>query len=213
MTAPSADLAVRHATYYRRWLEQTGNEWETLSTGTERAPYFAGLNNVRAALEWCFGENGNASIGVELAAAAAPVFLAMSLLLECHRWSERALLALDDARRGGREEMQLQAGFGISLMFTRGNSEPAHVALNRSLAIAEERSDAFHMAGMLGMLHLYHLRSGDYHLALQHARAQFHDRQQAWRRQADYVGALVVGDFTPSRGRSQRRARGIGGSA
>ena len=69
---------MRHATYYRRWLEQTGNEWETLSTGTERAPFFAGLNNVRAALEWCFGENGNVSIGVELAAAAAPVFLAMS---------------------------------------------------------------------------------------------------------------------------------------
>ena len=109
--ADLADLAVRHATYFRHWLEQTGNEWETLSTGTERAPYFAGLNNVRAALEWCFGENGNVSIGVELAAAAAPVFLAMSLLIECQRWSERALLALDDARRGGREEMQLQAGF------------------------------------------------------------------------------------------------------
>ena len=51
-----ADLAVCHATYYRRWLEQTGTEWSTLSTGTERAPHFAGLNNVRAALEWCFGE-------------------------------------------------------------------------------------------------------------------------------------------------------------
>ena len=36
--AESADLAVRHATYYRRWLEQTGTEWSTLSTGAERAP-------------------------------------------------------------------------------------------------------------------------------------------------------------------------------
>ena len=110
--AEAADLAVRHATYYRRWLEQTGTEWATLSTGTERAPHFAGLNNVRAALEWCFGESGDVKIGVELAAAAAPVFLAMSLLTECHRWSERALLALDDGSRGGREEMQLQAGSG-----------------------------------------------------------------------------------------------------
>jgi predicted ATPase len=45
-----------------------------LSTGAERAPHFAGLNNVRAALEWCFGVNGNAEIGIGLAAAAAPVF-------------------------------------------------------------------------------------------------------------------------------------------
>jgi predicted ATPase len=167
--ADLADLAVRHATYFRSWLERSGNEWESLSTGTERAPYFAGLNNVRAALEWCFGENGNVSTGVELAAAAAPVFLAMSLLTECQHWSERALLALDEARRGSREEMQLQAGLGISLMFTRGNSDPVHVALNRSLGIAEEHSDLLHIAVMLGMLHMYHLRGGDYRLALRYA--------------------------------------------
>jgi predicted ATPase/DNA-binding winged helix-turn-helix (wHTH) protein len=167
--AELADLAVSHATYYQRWLEHSADEWEKLSSGVERAPYFAGLNNVRAALERCFGENGNVAIGVELAAAAAPIFLAMSLLIECQRWSERALLALDDGRRGGREEMQLQAGLGVSLMFTRGNSEPVHVALNRSLGIAEERGDVLHMAGLLGMLHMYHLRGGDFGVALQYA--------------------------------------------
>jgi predicted ATPase len=44
----AADLAVRHAAYYRRRLEQTGAEWPTYSNGTQRAPYFAALNNVRA---------------------------------------------------------------------------------------------------------------------------------------------------------------------
>src|SRR5260370_24916878 len=68
-----ADLAVRHATYYQRWLAQNATEWSTLSTGMERLPHFAGLNNVRAALEWCFGVNGNTQVGVGLAAAAAPV--------------------------------------------------------------------------------------------------------------------------------------------
>jgi predicted ATPase len=29
----AADLGVRHATYYRRWLEQSGSEWSRLSTG------------------------------------------------------------------------------------------------------------------------------------------------------------------------------------
>jgi len=43
-------LAARHATYFRDWLKQTGNEWATLSSGMERAPFFASLNNVRAAL-------------------------------------------------------------------------------------------------------------------------------------------------------------------
>ncbi|MBR1167505.1 winged helix-turn-helix domain-containing protein [Bradyrhizobium liaoningense] len=165
--AEEADLAARHATYYRRWLEQTGNEWENLPTGAQRAPYFAGLNNVRAALEWCFRENGNRSIGVDLAAAATPVFLAMSLLVECQRWSELALLTLVDQRRGGQEEMHLQAGLGISLLFTQGNSDRVHAALTRSLSIAEDGGDAFHISAMLSMLHLYHLRNGDYRLALE----------------------------------------------
>lgn len=168
--AEFADLAARHAAHYRRWLEQTGIEWPTLSTGAERAPHFAGLNNVRAALEWCFGVNGNAEIGIGLATAAAPVFLAMSLLNECHRWSERALLALDDAARGGVEEMHLQAAVGVSLMFTRGGKDPARVALNRSFAIAEEHGDVLEQLRLLGPLNMFSLRTGDFNAALNYAK-------------------------------------------
>ncbi|MGA8495513.1 MAG: winged helix-turn-helix domain-containing protein [Xanthobacteraceae bacterium] len=167
--AELADLAVRHATYYRRWLEQTGIEWPTLSTGAERAPHFAGLNNVRVALEWCFGANGNAQVGVELATAAAPVFLAMSLLPECHRWSERGILALDDATRGGLEEMHLQAAMGVSLMFTRGGRDAARVALNKSVAIAQERGGALDQLRLLGPLNMFYLRTGDFKSALRYA--------------------------------------------
>jgi predicted ATPase/DNA-binding winged helix-turn-helix (wHTH) protein len=168
--AELAELSARHATYYQRWLEQTGTEWPSLSTGAERAPHFAGLNNVRAALEWCFGANGNIEIGVGLAAAAVPVFLAMSLLSECHRWSERAILALDDASRGGPKEMHLQAALGTSLMHMQGESEVARRALKRSLAIAEERGEVLNQVRMLGPLHMFHLRGGDFKTTLHYAR-------------------------------------------
>jgi predicted ATPase/DNA-binding winged helix-turn-helix (wHTH) protein len=163
------DLATRHAAYYQRWLEQTGAEWPTLSNAAERTPHLSSLSNVRAALEWCFGDNGKADIGVGLAAAAAPVFLAMSLLPECHRWSAQAILAVDDATRGGREEMRLQAALGMSLMFTHGESDAARVALNRSLAIAEDRGDAFNQL-LLGPLHMFHFRTGDFETALHYAK-------------------------------------------
>ncbi len=168
--AELADLAVRHATYYRRWLEQTGIEWPALPAGPERTPCFAGLNNVRAALEWCFGVKGNAEIGVGLASAAAPVFLAMSLLTECHRWSERALNALGDAARGGIEEMHLQAALGVSLMFTRGGRDAAGTALNRSFAIAEERGCSLDRLRLLGPLNMFYLRTGDFKTALHYAK-------------------------------------------
>ena len=165
----AVDLGVRHATYYRRWLEQTEGEWETLSTGMERAPYFAGLNNARAALEWCFGKDGDVAAGIGLAAAATPVFLAMSLMPECHRWSERALRALDEQSRGGAEEMQLQASFGLSLMYTRGHSEAATAALNRSAEIARVRDDHLNEVRLLGPLFFYYMRRGEFRLCAEYA--------------------------------------------
>lgn len=166
-----AELSGRHASYYRRWLEQTGNEWSSLSTGAERAPHFAALNNVRSALTWCFGGDGDPAIGIGLAAAAGPVFRAMGLLPECHRWSERAVNALDEATRGGAEEMQLQASLGLSLMFTQGNNEAAIAALERSLDIAQTRGDRLSAVRLLGPLHFYHLRSGQFRVSLRYARS------------------------------------------
>jgi predicted ATPase/DNA-binding winged helix-turn-helix (wHTH) protein len=168
--AEGADLAARHATCFRRWLEQHGAEWPTLATGIERAHHYAAIDNVRAALEWCFGANGDAQVGIVLAAAAAPVFLAMSLVAECNRWSERAILALDDDARGGLQEMQLQAALGVSLIMTRGGREAARLALVRGLAIAEDRGDVFEQVRLLGPLSMFHRRSGEYNTALQYAK-------------------------------------------
>jgi predicted ATPase len=162
--------AARHANYYRQWLEQIRAEWPALSNAVERQHYLSGLHNVRAALEWCFGTNGDLQIGVPLAAAAAHVFLALSLPAECHRWAERAIQALDDRSRGGREEMLLKAALGMSLMFTRGMSATALTALLASLAIAEQREDAVNQLQLLAPLHMFHLRMGDYKTTLHYAR-------------------------------------------
>ena len=163
-----ASAAVRHARYYREWLAQAAGEWSSMMSGTERAPYFAGINNVRAALDWCFGPNGDLRTGVGLAAAAAPIFLAMSLLPECHHWSGRALSAGNIDSRS--QEMHLQAGRGISSMHLYGENEQAHAALSRSLDIAHEERDGANEAGLLGMLHMFHFRAGDFNVALSFAR-------------------------------------------
>lgn len=165
-----AALAARHATYYRHWLEQAGTTWATLPSADERAVHFSALHNVRAALDWCFGANGDIGVGIALAAAAAPIFLAMSLLIECRRWSDRALLAIDPSSRGSAEEMHIQAALGLTLMFTRGGSEAARAALRRALAIAEARGDTPNQLQLLGRMHIFHERMGQFDAALGYAR-------------------------------------------
>ncbi len=164
-----ATLAARHASYCLRWLEETGSEWPRLANAAQRSRHLAGLANVRAALNWCFGPGGDTDIGIRLAVAAAPVFISMSLLTEDRLWTARAIGALDDTGLGGRKEMHLQAALGVSLMFTRGGTEAARDALNRSFAIAEKHGDALDQIQILGPLQMFHLRTGGYRTALLHA--------------------------------------------
>jgi predicted ATPase len=156
------EFSRRHAEYYRLLLQRIEHEWEKRST------FGAHIDNVRAALEWCFGANGNLVVG--LAAAAAPMFLTMSLLPECYRWSEQAISALDDATRGGAEEMHLQASLGASSMHMYGQSGSARAAFERSLAIAEARGDLLYQVELVSTLTMFHTRAGNFKTALHYAK-------------------------------------------
>ena len=74
---------VHGAFFFGGAIRHESSRGSSLSSGVERASHFAGVNNVRVALEWCFSSGGNVALGVSLAAAATQVFLAMSLLPEC----------------------------------------------------------------------------------------------------------------------------------
>jgi predicted ATPase len=163
----AAAVKRRHAAYYCGLFEQTN------ASPTQGAGGFAArrehLGNVRAALEWSFFERGDISTGIALAAASAPLFVGMSLLTECHRWTERAIAVLDDANRGSRREMDLQAALGLSLMFTRGNSDQVASSLLRGLELAEQLGDIHNQLRLLGRLHIFHERVGDFRGAVRFA--------------------------------------------
>jgi predicted ATPase len=160
------EVARRHAAYFLGLLEQVeGNSFTPLQAKSFAA-FADQLGNVRAALEWCFSERGDSAVGVALAAASAPLFLEMSLLTECHRWTEQAIAALDDTNRGSRREMDLHAALGLSLMFTRGNSEQVGNSLVRGLELAEQLRDLHSQLRLLERLHLFHIRIGNFEEAL-----------------------------------------------
>jgi predicted ATPase/DNA-binding winged helix-turn-helix (wHTH) protein len=166
-----ADRAARHhAVYYLELLERTDTTAASMTLDARTfADFGEHLGNVRAALEWSFFEHGDIAVGVALAAASARLFLEMSLLTECHRWTELAIAALDETNRGTRREMELQAALGLALMFTRGNSEQVGEALKRGLVLAGELGDLHNELRLLGRLHIFHERIGDFHSALEFA--------------------------------------------
>jgi predicted ATPase/DNA-binding winged helix-turn-helix (wHTH) protein len=163
-------MAQRHATYYLQVLERAN---AISATPVEaKGPFAAAmhLGNIRSALEWAFSERGDNAVATALAAASIGLFLEMSLLTECRRWTEQAIVTQDDSIKGSRREVELQSALGLSLMFTRGNTEQVRGALARGLEVAEELGDLHNQLQLLGRLHIFHERIGDYRSALMFAK-------------------------------------------
>lgn len=131
------------------------------------------LSNLRVALDWCFGPQGDPALGVALAGRAAPLLLKLSQLAECRQVSRRALDAMGDDHRGTSLEMELQACLGQSTMFTEGNMESAETAFERALWLAEKFGLRERQLALLGALHIFHERKADFGKALAYAERGF----------------------------------------
>src|SRR5260370_40219537 len=115
------------------------------------------LGDVRSALEWSFGVRGSDGIAMRLAAAAAQLFLSMSLLLECRNWMLRAIDRMREDCEP-RHQMEIYASLALSLMFAEGNSEKVRDAFNTALTIAERHGYTYQQLRLLSGLTLYFIR-------------------------------------------------------
>jgi predicted ATPase/DNA-binding winged helix-turn-helix (wHTH) protein len=161
----AGDVARRHAGYYLRLLEKCSSAAPEASDSRGKHAAAKHLANIRAALAWSFSDCGDGELASSLVAASAGLFLQLSLLTECHRWTAQAITTLDESTRGTGRELELQAAHGLSLMFTRGNIEEAYLALAKGLEIAETIGDLHNQLQLLGRLHIFHERIGDFRKA------------------------------------------------
>jgi predicted ATPase/DNA-binding winged helix-turn-helix (wHTH) protein len=102
-------ISVQHAQYVAEQLESERTTILALPKAERFTIYSGQLSNVRAALEWSFGPHGDDEVATRLAAASMPLFIELSLLIECQGWAERAVARLGDQHQGFRREIELRA--------------------------------------------------------------------------------------------------------
>ncbi len=94
------DHRRRHAQYIRDQLTETAaaptGTFATLRPGTD-------IDNIRSALRWAFGPNGDQDLAVALAARSGAVWLARGQFAECAEWMAKARAALKATRQEGSE--------------------------------------------------------------------------------------------------------------
>jgi predicted ATPase/DNA-binding winged helix-turn-helix (wHTH) protein len=148
----------RHALYFCDLFKQSASTGEQ-----ERLKAFGDeVDNLRTALNWAFSVEGEARIGVELAAASAGTWMAMALLTECRAWMMKAISRLDEASAGSRQEMIIQSALASCMMFTDGMTEESYASWAKARLLAECLNDTECQLDSLLVLWAHQIRLPNY---------------------------------------------------
>jgi predicted ATPase/DNA-binding winged helix-turn-helix (wHTH) protein len=95
--AGELSLRARHAWHFVGRFAEATEAWETTATDAWLARYAADVDNLRAAVDWAFGPDGDVAVGLDLVGFSHALAAELGLTLEHRRWVEEALARADPA--------------------------------------------------------------------------------------------------------------------
>lgn len=184
-----ARLSGRHATHVMALVDQAAQAWPTGLKSDWFAEHRWLIDEIRAALAWCFSSEGDALTGCRM---TTRVWSIVNLINPFDRPDavERALAAL--ARLPGRHpeiEMRLNIALAMKHEFQDTPSGIADTASARAVALAAEFDDASFEAEALMAVGLVRMSMGDYAGA-----AVTHDRLASAAQRSRNAMLMLVAD-------------------
>jgi len=153
-------VSERHARHFRDLVAPLPDQQPTPEG---LAVHGREIDNVRAALDWAFSEQGDAVVGIELTAAYVPVWLQLFLVAECGVRVGRALGALGAGPPiAPPARARLLTTLAFALLNGAGAFEQMQSALAEALEIAEGLGDAELHLRVLWATWSLRLNAGDY---------------------------------------------------
>ncbi|MDB5480006.1 MAG: transcriptional regulator [Caulobacteraceae bacterium] len=128
----------RHALYYRELLRSpSADEIEPdMPTASN-----VDLEDIRSALQWAFGDEGDKLLGADIAAYSAPLWLGRALLAEGRAWMVKAAATIDASGATSQQQLRIQIAFASTELFTRGFAETTIAAWDETLERAAALND------------------------------------------------------------------------
>jgi predicted ATPase/DNA-binding winged helix-turn-helix (wHTH) protein len=196
-------LARLHALHFRDYLRTALGQWEETPSVQWLEAQAPEIGNLRVALDWAFGADGDPALGIELAATSYVLWYLLSLTQEGRARLERATEALA-AGTPKKVEAQLWYGYGfLSTGEPRGRAVPA---LRRSVALYREDGEPLDLGRALSFYGLNLARAGQLAqglAALEEARRQLdaavHPKSLALCLTNLAIARTVAGDFDVAR--------------
>jgi predicted ATPase/DNA-binding winged helix-turn-helix (wHTH) protein len=159
----------RHAEYVAAHIESKREALSGLPLADRAAVLSSELGNVRAALEWSFGPNGDDEIATRLAVASTRLFMELAILIEWRPWAERALARLEDQheKQDLVRELLLLNGLFVYSSWTTDTHQVLDVAA-RTQKVALKTQDPDDMARAEAMAGFANHLAGNHPVAQRH---------------------------------------------
>ena len=166
-----AALARRHALALQERIPLALAEWETTPSTRWLAVYAPEIDNIRVALDWAFGPDGERDLGIEITSFSFLLWYLLSLMQEGRTRLEQAIGYL---RPTTPKLVEARLWFGYGFLTAGAPKGRALPALQRAVALYREADHPIWLGRALGLYGLNLARAGSIEegqAALEEARA------------------------------------------
>jgi predicted ATPase/DNA-binding winged helix-turn-helix (wHTH) protein len=157
----------QHASHLLQLMQDAAAEWTRSEQEAWSRRHAHHIDDVQAALDWCFSVSGDAGIGVRLTAAALMLVYASGQLDGYHDRLDQALDRIEATSLTGTET---ELWLNVALVFPGGRGEtaarPHAAACARSIELADQLGGPQHQLAALHSTWVQAFRDADYRPAL-----------------------------------------------
>ncbi|WFU70167.1 winged helix-turn-helix domain-containing protein [Bradyrhizobium sp. CB2312] len=166
---PACDQALRrHAQCVLALFERSEEEWNWREPADWTQRYLGRIADLRAALSWAFGEQGDAALGIRLTVAAITLWSETSILSEAQARLEDALALAKTVACDDLPKAKLACALGWSLFYARKMSNENEVAWLDAIAFARRAGNIEYQQRALVGFSFYLLQIGQIPRAITH---------------------------------------------
>ncbi|WP_397448232.1 ATP-binding protein [Pseudomonas sp. NA-150] len=162
----------KHAQYCRDLFVETQKAWDGNARLEWRDLHSRRIDDIRAALDWAFSEDGDIELGIGLVVASSFLWFHLSIANEFFAVAKRALTLIDQTALSGTSlHVDLLTVYGQSRWHTFGPEQAMSDAFEDALKLASTlKNNALEMRAIWG-LWMQRLLTGRYVESLDHAHA------------------------------------------
>jgi predicted ATPase/DNA-binding winged helix-turn-helix (wHTH) protein len=121
-------VAMRHARFFRDFLAEKRTTIERDPIGADAVE----IDNIRTALRFSLGQDGDLDLALGLASGALPLWLGLSLLSECHARLKEVMPRLSPDQRASVEGWDVAVALRTAEMFTQGTARSSRASWARA---------------------------------------------------------------------------------